>query len=110
MLFHDGLDIANKHGTPIYATANGIIKFVGVKEYFGRMVTINHSDNGCETIYAHLQQTIVSSGQAVNRGDLIGFMGNSGRSTGPHLHYEVRVDNHSINPLNYILPIDLVLD
>jgi murein DD-endopeptidase MepM/ murein hydrolase activator NlpD len=110
VLFHDGLDIANKTGTPIYAPADGIVKFVGIQENYGRMITINHHDSNCETIYGHLQQAEVSSGQIIHRGDLIGFMGSTGRSTGSHLHYEVRVNEHAIDPFNYILPTDVVVD
>lgn len=109
-LFHDGLDIANKTWTPIYATANGIVHFVGLRDYFGRMVIINHPESDCQTVYGHLHQSTIVEGQVVKRGDLIGYMGNSGRSTGPHLHYEVRVDNHAVNPLSYILPTDAIVD
>ncbi len=109
-LFHDGLDIANKVWTPVYATANGIVKFVGTKEYFGRMIIIDHPDGECETVYAHLHQTAITEGQVVIRGDLIGYMGDSGRSTGPHLHYEVRASSHPVNPVSYILPADAIVD
>jgi murein DD-endopeptidase MepM/ murein hydrolase activator NlpD len=109
-LFHDGLDIANKTWTPIYATADGIIKFVGRKDYFGRMVTIRHPESDCQTVYAHLQRAAVTEGQVVQRGDLIGYMGATGRTTGTHLHYEVRVNNRPVNPLSYILPSDAIVD
>ncbi len=110
MLFHDGIDIANKIWTPIHATADGIIKFVGLKDYFGNMVSIRHPENKCETVYAHLHQSTVTEGQVVKRGDLIGYMGSSGRSTGPHLHYEVRVETRHMNPIGYILPTDAIVD
>jgi murein DD-endopeptidase MepM/ murein hydrolase activator NlpD len=109
-LFHDGIDIANKVWTPVYATANGIVRFVGPKDYYGRMVSINHPRSNCLTIFGHLHQSTVIKGQVVKRGDLIGYMGNTGRSTGPHLHYEVRVDNHPVNPLSFILPTDAIVD
>jgi hypothetical protein len=109
-LFHDGLDIANKVWTPVYATADGIVKYVGLKDYFGRMISIEHPESDCKTIYAHLHQTAVVSGQVVKRGDLIGYMGNTGRSTGPHLHYEVRINKKAVNPLSYILPSDAIVD
>lgn len=109
-LFHDGLDIANKTWTPIYATANGIAQYVGVKEYFGKVIKIKHSEVNCETVYAHLHQFAITTGQVIKRGDLIGYMGNTGRSTGPHLHYEVRIDKHTVNPLSYILPTDAIVD
>ncbi|MBN1308309.1 MAG: M23 family metallopeptidase [Chitinispirillaceae bacterium] len=110
MLFHDGIDIANKIWTPIYATADGIVKFVGLQDYFGRMVSINHPKCECKTVYAHLHQTAVAAGEVVKRGDLIGYMGNSGRSTGSHLHYEVRVGDRPVNPLSFILPTDAIVD
>ncbi|MBN1578606.1 MAG: M23 family metallopeptidase [Chitinispirillaceae bacterium] len=110
ILFHDGIDIANKIWTPVYATADGIIKSVGLQDYFGRMVAINHPESECKTIYAHLHQTAVTEGQVVKRGDLIGYMGSSGRSTGSHLHYEVRVGDRPVNPINYILPTDAIVD
>jgi len=111
VMFHDGIDVANRVGTSVYATADGIVKFVGLKDYYGKMVMLNHAESGCETVYAHLNQSLVTSGQFVRRGDLIGYMGNSGRSTGPHLHYEVRENgNRPINPMNYILPADVVVD
>lgn len=109
-LFHDGIDIANKIWTPIHATANGIVKFVGRKKYFGRVVMINHPKSDCETVYAHLHQFAVSDGQVVRRGELIGYMGNSGRSTGSHVHYEVRKSKRKVNPQNFILPTDAIVD
>ena len=110
MLFHDGLDIANKTWTPVYSSADGIVHFVGIKDYFGKLVMVNHPESDCQTVYAHLQQTAVVAGQVVKRGDLVGYMGNTGRSTGPHLHYEVRVKGHAVNPLSYILPTDAIID
>ena len=110
ILFHDGIDIANKPWTPIYATADGIVKSVGIQDYYGRMVSIRHPEVKCLTVYAHLQQSSVTGGQVVKRGDLIGYMGNSGRSTGTHLHYEVRADDHPVNPMSYILPTDAIVD
>lgn len=109
-LFHDGIDIANKTWTPIYSTADGIVKFVGRKDYFGRMVRIDHPEVNCETVYAHLHKEAVAEGQIVKRGDLIGYMGNTGRTTGTHLHYEVHVNKRTVNPLTYILPSDAIVD
>ena len=110
MLFHDGLDIANKVWTPVYATADGIVQYAGIKDYYGRMILINHPVSDCQTVYGHLHQIAVVAGQVVKRGDLIAYMGNSGRSTGPHLHYEVRVSKKPVNPLSYILPTDAIVD
>ena len=109
-LFHDGIDIANKIWTPVYATANGVVKFAGVKEYFGRVIIIEHPGSNSETVYAHLHQFVTSQGKMVRRGELIGYMGNSGRSTGPHLHYEVRMAGRNVNPFSYILPSDVIVD
>jgi hypothetical protein len=109
-LFHDGLDIANKVWTPIYATADGIVKSSGMKDYYGRLVCIDHPESDCQTLYGHLHQSVVVAGQVVKRGDLIGYMGNTGRSTGSHVHYEVRVKKKPVNPLSYILPTDAIID
>ena len=109
-MFHEGIDIANKIWTPVITTADGIVEFVGIKQYFGRVIIIKHPGMNCQTFYAHLHQYAVSEGQAVKRGQLIGYMGNSGRSTGPHLHYETRVAGKQENPLGFILPSDVVID
>jgi murein DD-endopeptidase MepM/ murein hydrolase activator NlpD len=74
------------------------------------VIILKHTEYACETIYAHLHQAVVNKNQAVKRGELIGYMGNSGRSTGPHLHYEVRTQNRCVNPLSFILPTDAVVD
>ncbi|MCA8867604.1 MAG: peptidoglycan DD-metalloendopeptidase family protein [Rhodobacteraceae bacterium] len=98
---HDGLDFASGVGTPVYATADGVVNFVGWAGGYGRIVKIHHS-MGFETRYAHLSAFHVKKGQRVSRGDRIGDMGNTGRSTGPHVHYEVRIGGKSVNPINYI--------
>ncbi|RLC52625.1 MAG: hypothetical protein DRZ79_00870 [Candidatus Cloacimonadota bacterium] len=99
--FHHGLDFANKIGTPIYATADGVVKKTGREKYFGRYIIINHKF-GYQTKYAHLSKYIVKKGQTVKRGQIIGFMGNSGRSTGAHLHYEVLRYGRYRNPYKYL--------
>jgi murein DD-endopeptidase MepM/ murein hydrolase activator NlpD len=109
-IFHDGIDIANSIMTPIHATADGVVKFVGVKGDYGKMIIVDHPGAGCETAYAQLCKAVVATGAKVKRGELIGHMGNTGRSTGPHLHYEVRVTGIHRNPLAYILPTDVVVD
>ncbi|TCP63284.1 murein DD-endopeptidase MepM/ murein hydrolase activator NlpD [Rhodovulum bhavnagarense] len=98
---HEGVDFASGHGTPIYATADGIVEKAGWVSGYGRMIRIRH-EFGLETRYAHLSSIRVKVGQRVSRGDRIGDMGNSGRSTGTHLHYEVRVDGKPVNPMTYI--------
>lgn len=100
---HRGIDIANHNGTPIIATANGTIKVVGnQKSGMGKYVTINHGF-GFQTRYGHLSKITVKRGQKVKRGDVIGMMGSTGYSTGPHLHYEVIRNGKFLNPHNYIL-------
>jgi murein DD-endopeptidase MepM/ murein hydrolase activator NlpD len=108
--FHEGLDIANLRWTPIFVTADGIVNFVGYRGNYGTSVMVNHRGSGYTTVYAHLEQSAVVEGQVVKRGELIGYLGNSGRSTGPHLHYEVRKFNRFDNPMKYILPMDYIVD
>lgn len=98
---HTGTDFAADYGTPIYVTGDGTVTQAGWENGYGRMITVQHAF-GIETRYAHLSQIRVSVGQRVSRGDRIGDMGNSGRSTGTHLHYEVRVGSTPVNPMTYI--------
>lgn len=98
---HEGTDFAGGYGTPVYATADGVVTHAGWQGGYGRLITIQHAF-GLETRYAHLSDIRVNVGDRVSRGDRIGDMGNSGRSTGTHLHYEVRVGSQPINPMNYI--------
>jgi murein DD-endopeptidase MepM/ murein hydrolase activator NlpD len=98
---HAGTDFAAPVGTPVYATADGIVTEAGWSSGYGRLIKIQH-EFGIETRYGHLNAIRVEVGQRVSRGDRIGDMGNSGRSTGPHLHYEVRVGGEPVNPMIYI--------
>jgi len=98
---HAGTDFAGPIGTPIYSTADGVVTHAGWSSGYGRLIKIRH-EFGIETRYAHLNAMDVSVGQRVSRGERIGAMGNSGRSTGPHLHYEVRVGGEPVNPMIYI--------
>ncbi|MFQ6548282.1 DUF5930 domain-containing protein [Aestuariibius sp. 2305UL40-4] len=98
---HNGADFAGPHGTPIHTTADGVVTHAGWLSGYGRLIKIQH-EFGIETRYAHLSQIRVKVGQRVSRGDHIGDMGNSGRSTGTHLHYEVRVGGRPVNPMIYI--------
>ena len=98
---HEGVDFAARTGTPIHATADGVVTYAGWKSGYGRIVEIKH-EFGIETRYAHMSRIRVKKGQKVSRGDRIGDMGNSGRSTGPHVHYEVRVNGKTVNPMTYI--------
>ena len=99
--FHKGLDIANDQGTEIYSTADGVVTFAGPKDSFGNMVVLDHG-YGMITKYAHVSKILVKKGEYVNRKDAVALMGDSGRSTGPHLHYEVLLNGIHVNPLNYI--------
>ncbi|WP_341212243.1 M23 family metallopeptidase [uncultured Limimaricola sp.] len=98
---HAGTDFAAPIGTPIYSTADGVVVSAGWASGYGRLIKIQH-EFGIETRYAHLNKISVKVGQRVSRGERIGDMGNSGRSTGPHLHYEVRVGGTPVNPMTYI--------
>jgi murein DD-endopeptidase MepM/ murein hydrolase activator NlpD len=99
---HAGIDLAGPIGTPIYATADGI---VGRSEYnnggYGNLVELDHG-HGIQTRYGHLSRSMVTAGQKVKRGDLIALMGSTGRSTGSHLHYEVRIDGKAVNPIPFL--------
>jgi murein DD-endopeptidase MepM/ murein hydrolase activator NlpD len=101
-VFHSGLDISNKPGTEIIATADGKISYAARKALLGNLINIDHG-YGRVTRYGHLEKILVKPGQRVKRGDIIGLMGNTGQSTGPHLHYEVRINGAPIDPLKYIL-------
>ena len=99
--FHDGLDIATLWGTPVVATAHGVVSFAGAKNGYGQIVEIDHG-NGLSTAYGHLSRIEVEVGQEVRRGETLGRVGSTGRSTGPHLHYEVRAGGGAISPERYL--------
>ncbi len=98
---HDGIDISVERGTPIYATADGKVVFAKRAPGFGKMVVIDNG-YGFETVYGHMSKILVRKGQSVERWQKIGEVGNTGRSTAPHLHYEVRVDKKPVDPMEYI--------
>jgi murein DD-endopeptidase MepM/ murein hydrolase activator NlpD len=98
---HEGIDLAATKGTPIYATADGEVIFASRQRGYGNVIKISHTF-GVETVYAHLSAIRVKVGDRVALGDRIGDMGNTGRSTGTHLHYEIRVNGTAVNPLNYM--------
>jgi murein DD-endopeptidase MepM/ murein hydrolase activator NlpD len=106
---HEGIDIAAPIGTPIVAPADGTVISAGEKPGFGITVEIDHG-YGLVTFYAHLQRYKVESGMNVRRGDIIGYIGTTGKTTGPHLHYEVRLATTPVNPINYILIHATVVD
>ena len=100
--FHQGLDISADNGTPVYATADGTVRTTGREGGYGNLVVVDH-EYGLETRYGHLSRFIVKPGAKVKRGDVIGLVGSTGRSTGSHLHYEVRVNGRLLNPLQLLL-------
>jgi len=99
--WHPGIDIANDTGTPIYATADGTVASSSWFGGYGNMVEINHG-NGIVSIYGHNSQNLVSAGQTVKKGQLIAYMGSTGYSTGPHVHYEIRVNGTAVNPASFL--------
>ncbi len=100
--FHKGLDISNRMGTPVLAPAQGAVILAARDGAYGNSVEINHG-GGIVTKYGHMQRWAVQPGQWVKRGEIIGYIGMSGRTTGPHLHYEVRFNGVPVNPMRYIL-------
>lgn len=99
---HRGLDIAARIGTPVVAPAEGVVVYSGYDGGFGKVVRLAHGF-GYTTVFGHLSKVLVKPGDEVRRGDTIGLLGSTGRSTGPHLHYEVHEDGKSVNPLYFIL-------
>ena len=99
--FHRGVDIADNVGTRIIAPADGVIRFAEIVQGYGRTVLIDHG-NGISTLYGHMSGYAVTPGELVHRGDTVGYVGQSGRSTGPHLHFEVRIFNTPVNPSRYL--------
>jgi len=99
-LFHAGVDISASPGTKVLATGDGIVSFAGWDGGYGQKVSILHG-YGFKTTYAHLSKALVREGQRIRRGDIIALTGNSGLSTGPHLHYEVQKNGVSVNPMAY---------
>ena len=98
---HEGIDIGAAQGTPIYAAAGGTVNYAGWEGGYGNLTVIDHG-NGLATAYGHQSQLAVSSGQTVSRGQVIGYVGSTGHSTGPHLHFEVRVNGVPNDPLSYL--------
>ena len=106
---HEGIDIAAPVGTPIVAPADGSILSAGEKPGFGITVEIDHG-TGLRTFFAHLQRVTVEPGASIKRGDIIGYVGLTGKTTGPHVHYEIRRDGLAANPMNFILTGNRVTD
>lgn len=99
---HEGVDIASTPGTPIVAPGDGVVTFVGYKGGYGQAIVVDHG-YGISTLYGHCSATYAVEGKKVKRGELIAAVGNTGRSTGPHLHYEVHVDGVPVNPMYYVM-------
>ncbi len=102
--FHKGQDISVPQGTPVVATADGTVVIAGWLRGYGWVVYIDHG-NGISTRYGHLSRIDVAVGQSIRRGEQLGLSGSTGRSTGPHVHYEVRINGQAVNPLQYLPPI-----
>ena len=106
---HQGIDLAAPIGTPIYATADGLVTEAGWNSGgYGNLIKVEHG-KGIETRYAHLSKIAVRAGQRIRRGDIIGRMGSTGRSTGSHLHYEVRIDGRAVNPIPFMKSTDYLV-
>ncbi|HKV42234.1 MAG TPA: peptidoglycan DD-metalloendopeptidase family protein [Blastocatellia bacterium] len=99
--FHEGVDLAVEFGTPVGATADGLVVWAGPYSGYGNLVAILHS-NGITTRYGHLSKVAVEVGQRIKRGDQIGYAGSTGRSTGPHVHYEIRINDQPVDPARYL--------
>ena len=99
--YHRGVDISTNYGRAVMAPADGMVEFADYMSRYGMLVILQHS-NGFSTRYGHLSGFAVMPGQRIHRGDIIGYVGMSGRATGPHLHYEVRINDNPVNPYNYL--------
>ncbi|EIW15557.1 MULTISPECIES: M23 family metallopeptidase [Pelosinus] len=99
---HPGIDIANSMGAPVVAAADGVVVQSGAAGGYGNMVQIDHG-NGISTIYGHNSRIIVSAGQSVRKGQVVSYVGSTGKSTGPHLHYEVRVNGNAVDPIGFMV-------
>jgi murein DD-endopeptidase MepM/ murein hydrolase activator NlpD len=104
---HAGIDLAAPMGTPVYATADGVVDHADWSGGYGNMVEIDHG-KGIQTRFGHLSRILVHPGERVVRGQEIALMGSTGRSTGSHLHYEVRIDGHAVNPIPFLQSADYV--
>jgi murein DD-endopeptidase MepM/ murein hydrolase activator NlpD len=107
-LRHYGLDIAGREGSPVFATAAGVVEFAGWDEALGNLIILNH-ENGFKTIYGHNSVMMIKQGDKIQFGDIICLSGNSGISSAPHLHYEIRYNDHPLDPLSFILADESLL-
>ncbi len=99
--FHNGIDISSSFGTPIKSAAPGRVIYSGKEEGYGKLLIIYHGEN-YSTVYAHASKLLAKKGESVRRGQIIGYVGSTGRSTGPHLHFEIRRHKEATNPINYL--------
>jgi murein DD-endopeptidase MepM/ murein hydrolase activator NlpD len=104
--FHSGFDVACPEGTPVAATASGVVTFAGEDPVYGNLVIVQHGLTGYSTFYGHNRELKVRVGQKLNRGDVIALVGSTGRSSAPHLHYEIRLHGVPVNPAKYITPAE----
>jgi murein DD-endopeptidase MepM/ murein hydrolase activator NlpD len=100
--FHRGIDIATNFGNPVAVAADGTVTEARYDKFYGRTVIVSHG-SGVVTQYCHMERYVVGPGQKVRRGDVLGYVGKTGKALGPHLHYEVRINDTAVNPYNYIL-------
>jgi len=107
--FHMGIDIAQLSGKPVWATANGRVSFAGKRQYGGNVVEVEHLESGYKTVYAHLQNINVKVGENVARGQKLGTVGTTGKSTGPHLHYEVHFKGKPVDPVLVMVDPDVMI-
>ena len=103
--FHKGIDIAGKEGSKVMAVASGVVSFAGSKSGFGMMVEIRHG-NGYTTRYGHNKKLFVETGDLITKGEVIGLLGSTGRSTGPHVHFEVALNDKTVDPQKFMKEID----
>ena len=99
--FHSGVDFAGRHGSDVIAVASGVVTFAGDRSGYGKIVEISHA-NGLTTRYAHHKDLVVATGDVVKKGEVVGIMGSSGRSTGPHVHFEVLKNGRTVNPAQFL--------
>ena len=105
---HEGIDIPGPMGTPIYATADGVAEHAGWSNGYGNLVKLSHGA-GLETRYGHMSALAINQGDHIHKGQIIGYMGSTGRSTGSHLHYEVRIDGAAVNPMPFLASSDYMV-
>lgn len=99
--YHRGVDFADPYGAPVYASKSGVVAYSGWMSDYGNVIIIDHG-SGVQTLYAHNSQLLVSNGQAVSQGEVIAYVGSTGMSTGPHIHFEIRINGQAVNPWNYL--------